>query len=274
MMQALLFAVIYAKMIKHKQGRHCIIQSWQTELVLQTILCKGDIVVDFGAGKGRFFEELAAPDKGNIAREIQYYAYDPSPKDAECCKAVMNRNGSDAANYFNDVQPLLGKVEGRVDYVLLVNVLHEIDPVNWPDIFKLVQRFLKEEGKLIIVEREELTVGEAPYDNGFLMLMEKGAAKLFGEKDSVPKRHPKKSYIIKYEIPKSGLAITEMKVFQCIGEIQKSALEKIDSLKHESEKKDDHSRYQAGIQLAFYLHQYANASLCLPNLKKRWSVIL
>lgn len=238
----------------------------QTELV-QTILHKDDIVVDFGAGKGRFFEELAAPGKGNIAREIQYFAYDPSPKDAECCKAVMECNGSNAANYFNEIQPLLGKVGGQVDYVLLVNVLHEIDPVDWPDIFKLVQQLLKEEGQLIIVEREELTIGEAPYDNGFLMLMENGAVELFGEKGASPKRHPEKPYIIKYEIPKSRLAITEMKVIQCIEEIQKSALEKIDLLKHGSEKKDDHSRYQAGIKLAFYLHQYANAALCLSKLK-------
>ena len=231
----------------------------QTDMI-RTILQTDNIVVDFGAGKGRFLEELALSAEDEIAFKIKYYAYDPDPKNAEFCKTVMRRYGVLAENYFNDAPELVAAIDHHADYVLLVNVLHEIDPNYWTNVFETIRNLLKEDGRLIIVEREELMVGEAPYNNGFLMLMEAGAKELFGE-NTAPERHPKKDYIVKYSIKKSELEVTEEKVNSCIQQIKVASLKKVHALKCSPPPTTDMGKFRAGIKLAFYLHQYANASL-------------
>ena len=66
----------------------------------------------------------------------------------------MQQCGSQPNNYFNDINELTNKVKDTVDYVLLINVLHEIPPSEWIGLFKIIYDLLKDSGKLIIVERE------------------------------------------------------------------------------------------------------------------------
>lgn len=241
----------------------------QTEL-LQSIFNSGDVIVDFGAGKGRFLEELAMSPTNRMISEIEYYAYDPDKKDASQCMEVMRCYGIPKEHYYNESSLLIDTIGGKADYVLLVNVLHEIEPTEWIGLFNTIYTLLKDSGKLIIVEREELTIGEAPYNNGFLMITREGAHALFGAEHCFYEQHPnpKKSYIVKHTVDKEGMPVTMESIQQCIECIKNGAFHKIADIKKESEVFSDLSKYRKGIKLAFYLHQYANASLLLENMKK------
>lgn len=229
------------------------------------LLHKGDIVIDYGAGKGRFFEELALNDQINhIARQIQYYAFDPESKDSAQCKQVMERYGSTEKNYSNDIAEFMQKLTGKADYVLLVNVLHEIETKYWCTVFRNIFKLLKDSGKLVIVEREELTIGEKANSNGFLVITQGGADALFGEGNYQRDTHPKKAYIVKYTVGKSALQVTESKVQRCVAQIRQHAWNQIAQLKQMTPQKDL-VKYQAGIKMAFQLHQYANAALILEK---------
>lgn len=191
---------------------------------------------------------------------LRYFAYDVDDKDAVECKAVMSRCGVSLENYFNHQEPLLKTVGGQADYVLLVNVLHEIDPRYWIKIFSTIRSLLKDTGHLVIVEREELTIGETPYNNGFLMITEDGAQKLFGVDNCVFVTHPQKTYIVKHIIKQEGLEVTDSRLKECLLSIKDSAYQKIGEIKR-GRAENNIERYRMGIQLAFCLHQYANASL-------------
>lgn len=230
-------------------------------------LSPDDVVVDYGAGKGRFLEELCLG--GGVAEKngrccIQYYAYDPDAKDSVLCKEVMNKYGSTEHNYFNDIELLKKRIAGSASYVLLVNVLHEIPPKEWVSIFKNVRELLSEKGKLLIVERDELMVGEAPYNQGFLMITSNGCKVLFKENNFVEIRHPQKKYIVKYIIKKEGLDVNSNEVKECIETIQKDALENIQKAK-ENREEERIKKFKVGMRLVFWLHQYANASLLLKD---------
>ena len=109
--------------------------------------------------------------------------------------------------YFNNINDLINKINNEADYVLLINVLHEIPPIEWKKLFESISKLLKDSGKLIIVEREELTIGESPYDEGFLMITKSGSEKLFGKNNVKLLRHPQKHHIVKYVVSKEGLFI-------------------------------------------------------------------
>lgn len=234
--------------------------------MIQTLLHENDVVLDYGAGKGRFFEELASTNE-NEASKIQYYAYDKYDTDSSICKQIMNRFGSTDQNYFNDENQLLSVIKEQVDYVLLINVLHEIPPNEWRAMFEIIQQLLKETGKLIIVEREELTIGESPYNNGFLVLTEDGAKELFGSDHFRYEKHPTKDYIVKYTVSRTGLSIKDDQITCCIKAIQNNSLQMIKNLKRDTHIENDKQRFQAGIKLAFHLQQYANAALLIEELK-------
>lgn len=227
---------------------------------IRQILKAGDVVVDYGVGKGRFFEGLGL-DCRELASQINYFAYDPSPRDADECKFVMNKYGSDEKYYFNDIDKLISTVNHTADYVILVNVLHEIPPWNWASVFSNVNNLLKDGGELIIVELEELKTGEAPYNKIFLMITENAANILFGKDNIEFCRHPKKEQIVKFTVKKEGLDVSQEKVDLAVNQIHADALKNIKKVKNS----DYEKKFRSGIKLTFWLHQYANASLILSG---------
>lgn len=235
--------------------------------LLHMIFDEEGIVVDFGVGKCRFLEEISNDISKIDKSKIQYYAYDKYDTYASKAKHTMDIYGYFSQNYYNDIEKLIDKIGRQANYVLMVNVLHEIDPKDWINEFCNIKKLLKDNGKLIIVEREELTVGEAPYSNGFLMITQNGAEKLFGKNNCHYEIHPnpKKSHIVKHTIEKDGLDFTEEKMKECIQQIMEDSLNKIDELK-QAKPNDDNETFKLGIRLAFYLHQFANATL----IKKRF----
>lgn len=69
--------------------------------------------------------------------------------------------------------------EVRFDIVLMCNVLHEINPACWLDVFSIIHSILKENATLIIIEDHLIPYGEKAYDNGFLVFDEDEFKMLF-----------------------------------------------------------------------------------------------
>ena len=64
--------------------------------------------------------------------------------------------------------------------VVLCNVLHEIPPTDWLNMFSALKDVLLPEGRFVIIEDQEPSVGELPHDKGFLLLNKDELTQLFG----------------------------------------------------------------------------------------------
>ena len=231
------------------------------EAVLSGSSVQHAVVVDFGVGQGRFLDGVGM-DHPERLPQLDYYAYDKFDTDKKICQAVMVKHNVDKARYFNDAKALEAELEqkGKATHVLLINVLHEIPPEEWPESFAVIASFLRDGGKLILVEAEELRFGEKPYMEGFLVVQEP-AVKLLLKGANVQCDHCEHPYerVVRYQIPKELLDnVDSTSVNAAVEEIGRISLEKIYQLRKES---DQNKQWLSGIQLAFWTHQYANVQL-------------
>lgn len=222
------------------------------------------VIVDFGAGQGRLLECML---EDNIEITYQYNAYNVEAEDAEYCAVLIETTGIDGKSYLNKND--LAELNGKVDRVFMVNVLHEISPDSWAEEFATIYNLLKESGKLVIIERELLTVGESPFTNGYMMLTgnetySEAANILFGAENIHFDRHKKKPYIIRYTINKNGVHNVNSANFAAMFTVLKeTALQEIGKLKNEKASITCHKdRYKHGLKLAFWLNQLSSAILC------------
>lgn len=222
------------------------------------------IVVDYGAGKGRLLEQLAM-DAPELINKIQYYVYNlPDDEDSAICKNVMKETGISEEHYFDDIEKLKKELKSKVSHIFLVNVLHEIPPQEWGKIFLNISELLAEYGSMCIIERETLAVGEAPYDCSFLMITKNAVEILFKEYEI--KRHLTNKHIVGYVIKKKDMKnVSDQTVKKAVERIKQDSIKEIEGLKADGIVPDLKSRYKKGISLAFWLNQYANASLIIEN---------
>lgn len=102
---------------------------------------QGALVIDFGAGTGKFSIELAErrPD-------LKVIALDQQPEMLELLEAKP------AAQQLSNIRPMLvdevDSLKGAADRVLAMNVLHELGDAT----LKGISRLLKPEGSLLIVD--------------------------------------------------------------------------------------------------------------------------
>ncbi|MCL2527619.1 MAG: ATP-binding protein [Defluviitaleaceae bacterium] len=228
------------------------------------------VVVDYGAGRGRFLEGCKN-HKGFVP--LNYYAYDkfgdynsdgryPNTPRQDCIQAMI-ANGISEENYYggeNGFEVLKADI-GTADKVLMINVLHEIPPHDWVNVFEDIKSLLSNTGELIIVELTELTFGEQPHEDGFFVLQPQNLAKLFScsdaEAENIATKHPNKPKVIKYTINKNHLCnVTPESVMETIKHLEQLSQEKIQEIKNNTSEHSDH-----GLTLAFWTHQYANASI-------------
>lgn len=232
-------------------------------------------LVDFGAGKGRFIEGFSNKDIDTF----EYYAYniinDLNHDDKTRCLDIMaSRFGDDRVNekYFENITELHNRLANQIDYVLLMNVLHEIDPCEWENTLKKeILPLLSDKGKLIIIEAEELTHGENASSCGFLILTEEASKKLFGSVTiNRPKdKKDKKTKIIAYIVgPKEIGNICKENIKDAVNTIYDEAIDKIKKTREKQTANSEENPHQKGIRHAFWLHQYANASIARDSLSK------
>lgn len=138
-------------------------------------------VLDYGAGHARLLTELAehALKVSLPIHDIwDYYAFNDDQytgaKVAERCQQELllqfPRHGGVSRYLSNSKQ--LATVLGiaPVQVVVMCNVLHEIEPSQWPTVFAELAQITTPDGYLLIVEDHCLRDGERAHKFGFLVL--------------------------------------------------------------------------------------------------------
>ena len=230
-------------------------------------------LLDFGAGKGRLIEAIAASSDEQslrIEEAADYVAYDAYSKDRAICEAAIARAyGSSVGRYISKEADLHACAAIKpFDKIVMCNALHEIDPAEWPAIFSDFSSLLDSAGELLIVEDLEIPHGELAHPNGFVLLDLNAVRYLFGISGSGNEVslviHQEKKYVERlagYSIKKSALRnVTLDTVRSSLDWTHKQSLRKIDDLR-----KSGDTSYLAGLRHALYCQQVVNTELLLKR---------
>ena len=250
-------------------------QSFQIRTDLLKLAANGKLrILDYGAGKGRLISNITDLDDANkekLIESMEYIAYDKFPDDKDQCESALTKAyGSSSKKYFNDINSLLSDYrKGSFDVVIMCNVLHEIDPKEWLILFGTngtISNLLSEKGILLLVEDQQIPIGEKAYQKGFLVLDTSQLIELFKipEGDSgfscfdlrgdgrLKAHHIPKSYLTQIDSTSRIAAIESM---------SKMAKEKIIDVRTKEK------NYQNGKLHGFWTQQFANAQLNLEEFR-------
>lgn len=226
-------------------------------------------ILDFGAGKGRILNELFERVEG-LPETIDYVAYDKFEDDKEICMShISSIYGNDNNRYFNKLSEISGDFEnGSFDVVLMCNVLHEIPPSDWLSLFEAdspIVNLLKDEGSLLLVEDEEIPIGEKAYKQGFIVFGKAEFRTLFNISESetgfVADDQRGNGRLMAHLIPKSCLSqITNDSLIAALKAKKQRAKEEIEQLR------EDVASYKNGRKHGFWIQQYTNTSLVLDTM--------
>lgn len=231
-------------------------------------------VLDYGAGKGRLLANIISANKEPISSFndwFDYVAYDKFDYDKDQCLAsITNYDQSNKNRYFNSFPEIFSTYDkGSFDVIVMCNVLHEIDPIEWLSLFSpdgYLAEALSDKGILLIVEDQVMPIGEKAYQNGFIVLDTPELKDLFcitetdkdfgysdARNDGRLKAHRiKKEYFTRISNESRITALTALN--------KKACQNVIDVRKEEV-------NYPNGKIHGFWLQQYANTSLALNQLK-------
>jgi ABC-type multidrug transport system ATPase subunit len=229
-------------------------------------------ILDYGIGKGRLISTIAENERlsgKNVSEWLDVYGFDIDPTNRDICLKTFNDvyNNSEK-RYYNDISQLLvDHDEKSFDLIVMTNVLHEVDPKEWPIIFNSSHsafKLLKEDGYLLVVEDQLLAVGEKAHSKGFLVLDSLELKELFKitSSDKYQFRDAREDGRLKaHFIPAN-----------CLNRVDSSSRRKaLDSLVASAKRHIlrirtmDHS-FKNGKLHAFWAQQLANASLALEEL--------
>ncbi len=223
-------------------------------------------VLDFGAGKGRLLESLASTESA-VEQHIDYVAYDEFDDDTEYCKNVIETvYGESTDRYFskhNDLTAKLGKE--TFDLIIMCNVLHEIDPKEWLKLFGetgAITSLLSKDGVLLLVEDEEIPVGEKAHTKGFIVFDTTELRTLFAIKEPIVMSDQRNDGRLKaHVIEKEWLTrITAKTRKDALIDRKKRAMSEIIDLRNAE------PNYKNGRKHSFWVQQLANAELALAEL--------
>jgi ABC-type cobalamin/Fe3+-siderophores transport system ATPase subunit len=250
-------------------------QSKQIGFILMEKLKKEKVkLLDYGAGKGRFisnfFDRLNEKEKELVQTQLEYVAFDRYECDKnDCVKNIERVYEKAGKKYYNDFTSLLSDHDkNSFDIVVLCNVMHEIDPKDWLELFKKegnITPLLKENlGLLLHVEDMLLLVGEKAYQNGFIVLDTPHIKELFNmnaaEFEYFSGKEQYKDRLKAHLIPKNCLErITEKTRKKALVAIQKTAKDEIKKIR------ETIPGYKNGKKHAFWVQQFANSSLTLDE---------
>ena len=244
----------------------------QLKGVLNSIWSGGKTAIsllDYGAGKGRMISNLSA-DSRLTPEMLEYVAFDEFDSNKEEC---INNIGcfydKPEDRYFNRFDALrLKRDEKSFDLVLMCNVLHEILPNNWISLFKQLQKLLKDDGQLLLIEDCKIPIGEKPHQKGFLVLGSIHLKDLFNipasepsfiANDARPNTEPGR--LMAHLIPAKYLdKITPASMKKTFEDLHDTAMKNIKDIR------DKECSYKNGLTHAFWVQQLANATLCLSEM--------
>lgn len=222
---------------------------------------ESSILLDFGAGKGRMYKGIKSEE--DLSNKIEYYyAIEPN----EDNHAYLNEIG--IFGCYNDYKSL---EENKFDYILLCNVLHEIEPVTeWPEILNKLKNSLKNNGFLIIIEDQILPKGEKIGKEGFLV-MDLSSLKLLFGLDTMPSQilslQPQfTERILCALINKNDMKeISKPMVKEALKKLMSNTLTKIKINRAIEPTKEN--KIVLGRESGFYSQLYINCLLAIEKLK-------
>jgi energy-coupling factor transporter ATP-binding protein EcfA2 len=228
-------------------------------------------LIDWGAGRGRLAATLQDRiSKGEQKAVVDYIAYDPSAANREECRSAMKGFvGSPDDNYFDSLSALTAYVDRRkADIVVMCNVLHEIDPLRWPQVLSAdVASVLRDDGVLLVAEDQMMPHGELANAYGFMIVIDVAVHRLFDDHDNLIKKfHPREERyhgrLSTFVIPKFLLSRVSSnsltKACQWVIDQSKRRIREI--------REQGASSQKAGRELALKLSQLANATIVLETL--------
>jgi hypothetical protein len=233
-------------------------------------------VVDYGAGRARLLAALAegytpGADELPLSTALDYVAVDPGDDDkTECENVIAKVYGNGGDRRFDDVGAVRTKKGDHfADVVVLCNVLHEVDPRDWPQLFHPasgIGALLKPNGVILIVEDQRMPVGEKAHPKGFLVLDTVALRSLF---DATPAQISRSDAdadgrLLAHVVPASMLArVTAGTIRKAIEEVAGAAQTEIRKLRCGDA---GSASYKHGLRHAFWTHQFANAQLALAEM--------
>jgi predicted ATPase len=220
---------------------------------------KQSLLLDFGAGKGRLYEQ--ARQDARFREMVEYSALEPN---IELHKDLKNIGIKSIFNSYGELK------EKTFDFVVLCNVLHEIDISEWIPSFNKIIEALKDDGSLIIIEAKTLKKGEEIGVTGFLLLDESELRVLF-DLDCNPDQLLNKNCnenISCILIQKSKLKpLTLNHLENAMKELENNTLNKIVSLRTSGE--NGFLSNKKGRESAFLSQLHINARLAQKQLKEQ-----
>lgn len=232
-------------------------------------------ILDYAAGKGRFATALAERCRVNGTdwlNRIEYHAYnDPKhtpDKVADKCKQALGAfcgAESAAERYWDSMADLEAKQAGKIDLVILSNVLHEIDINSWTRVFSEIAKLLSENGSLLVIEDLLPPIGELPNMCGYLILDQHGFETLFEKVDMIKLKPPEEDRLLAIEVSRQSVAAVDwVKIQSALTHLRDKSEERISSLRNTDTNKRDH---KTGRQHAHYTMLYTSASMALTAIK-------
>jgi ABC-type multidrug transport system ATPase subunit len=226
-------------------------------------------LLDYGAGKGRLISSiLDNNNQSELCIILDYIAFDKNPSDKSICEdAIARVYGNSNNRYFNDNSEIIGhKNSGSFDIVVMCNVLHEISPNDWISTFKknsLIDRMLKNDGYLLIIEDTAIPNGELPNDDGFFILGETEVKYLFcipaEAPDFISQSYNDEKRLCAHLVPKKYLTnITDDTIKEALKLLKDKCIEEIKNLR----KKTD---FKSGKLLGLWSQQLANLVIYLDK---------
>ena len=233
-------------------------------------------ILDFSAGKGRFAsalrERFATGENTGLKQRIEYFAYnDPRYTEPEARTACQERIAAlgqlePAENYYwESLSKLTASHGGTIHLVILCNVLHEIEPENWLNVFRDINALLAQDGAIVIMEDLLPPVGELPNKRGYLLLDEFGLGLLFNAPNEIKRLQKHDGRLMAVEISKPLVARVSNNTREAaLSHLQRDAKEQVRRLREQALEAPSH---RLGREHAHFSMLYTNASLALEVLK-------
>lgn len=227
-------------------------------------------VLDFGAGKFRLWDciKQVIPEVYERNSLIKYEAYEPYPEMDAPDNIMFYQNESLLKNDYYDI-------------VVLMNVLHEIDPIKWKHTFNLIKNKLKSQGVIVLLEVFTLSSGEQPYSNsGFLVLQDSQVKILFPTAYKIKMDDQIKEKTNCWIVSKKELSdATDEKIKYAVSSLESFCEKKLKVLDDERIKIAQNKNLKNNIkqisarEYAFWSQQYINAHFATKRLNTSKSLL-
>ncbi len=217
-----------------------------------------NMLLDFGAGKGRLFEHIISDNE--LLSKLNYSALEPEKELHKDLKVIGVKI------IYQTYKEL---PENTFNFVVLCNVLHEIPIMNWVSIFNKIIKSINETGFLMIIEDKLLPKGERIGEVGYLVLDIEEIQTLFNLKETpisfVQKDNADR--ILGVAIPKKVLTpLKKNNLIKCMEHLENSTLKKIEELRKIEKDNINNTRY--GRISGFYSQLHINSKLAQKILTK------